>query len=65
MITKKTQIFFAVFAVIIIIASLVSYYRFVIKKDFTIFLEENNIPSNNKESFIFIKNNTKDILWNK
>lgn len=65
MITKKTQLFFLCFAVIVIIASLVSYHRYIIKEEFTIFMEEDSIPSNNKESFIFIKDNTSNVLWNK
>lgn len=64
MITKKTQLFFLCFAVIIITASLVSYHRYVIKEDFFIFTEENSIPSNNKKAFIFIRDNIKSFLWN-
>ena len=69
MIKKKTQLFFALFSVIIVVASLFSYYQFMIKQDFLVFTTEESIPVGTRNTVKKIINHTLVdtpgvFLWN-
>lgn len=70
MIKQKTQLFFAFFSILVVVASLFSFYRFTIQQDFLVFTTEESIPVDMGTTLEKIMSNTLVdtpgvFVWNK